>query len=88
LRFFCFQDRDGGVLVLSAKSFCKNGYMLSESPLRLPLGKDALNRIPEKNAFVDEEIAKWCTLAESTEFSKTLSVSKRAMPLNEQSTPR
>jgi hypothetical protein len=33
----------------------------------LPLGKDAINRIAEKNAFVDED-RKWRTLAESTDF--------------------
>ena len=37
-------------------------------PLRLPLGRDALARIGEKNAFVEDETAKWRSLAESTDF--------------------
>ncbi|MBI3758361.1 MAG: SDR family NAD(P)-dependent oxidoreductase [Deltaproteobacteria bacterium] len=39
-----------------------------EPPLRLPLGKDAVERIAEKNAFVESETAKWRTLSESTSF--------------------
>jgi hypothetical protein len=34
----------------------------AEPPLRLPLGEDALQRIAEKNSFVERETAKWRTL--------------------------
>ncbi|MDF5722144.1 MAG: hypothetical protein PUP91_16985 [Rhizonema sp. PD37] len=37
-----------------------------EPPLRLPLGTDTLQAIAEKNTFVEQEIVKWRTLAEST----------------------
>ncbi len=40
----------------------------AEPPLRLPLGRDAVERIAEKNAFVEAETAKWRSLAESTGF--------------------
>jgi len=39
-----------------------------EPPLRLPLGTDTLNRIAEKNAFVQAETEKWRALASSTDF--------------------
>ena len=39
-----------------------------EPPLRLPLGTDALERIADKNAFVERETAKWRTLAKSTSY--------------------
>ncbi|MBD2067773.1 SDR family NAD(P)-dependent oxidoreductase [Leptolyngbya sp. FACHB-671] len=39
-----------------------------EPPLRLPLGTDTLQTIAEKNAYVEQETAKWRTLAESTDF--------------------
>ncbi|WP_341530214.1 oxidoreductase [Nostoc sp. UHCC 0302] len=37
-------------------------------PLRLPLGTDTLQVIAEKNAYVEQETAKWRTLAESTDY--------------------
>jgi NAD(P)-dependent dehydrogenase (short-subunit alcohol dehydrogenase family) len=37
-------------------------------PLRLPLGTDTLQAIAEKNAYVEQETAKWHTLAESTDY--------------------
>ena len=37
-------------------------------PLRLPLGTDTLQAIAEKNAYVEQEIAKWRTLSESTNY--------------------
>jgi len=40
----------------------------TEPPLRLPLGKDALQRIVDKNAFVELEAARWRSLAESTGY--------------------
>lgn len=43
---------------------------LSNPPLRLPLGLDALKRLETKSAFVQEEMKKWLSLSESTEFSK------------------
>ncbi|HEY9619922.1 MAG TPA: oxidoreductase [Chroococcales cyanobacterium] len=39
-----------------------------EPPLRLPLGTDTLQAIAEKNAYVEQETAKWRTLAESTNY--------------------
>lgn len=39
-----------------------------EPPLRLPLGEDVLERIADKNRFVDQETAKWRTLAQSTGY--------------------
>ncbi|MDF5734515.1 MULTISPECIES: SDR family NAD(P)-dependent oxidoreductase [unclassified Nostoc] len=39
-----------------------------EPPLRLPLGTDTLQGIAEKNAYVEQETAKWRTLAESTNY--------------------
>jgi NAD(P)-dependent dehydrogenase (short-subunit alcohol dehydrogenase family) len=41
---------------------------IDEPPLRLPLGTDTLQTIAEKNAYVEQETAKWRTLAESTDF--------------------
>jgi NAD(P)-dependent dehydrogenase (short-subunit alcohol dehydrogenase family) len=38
----------------------------AEPPLRLPLGRDALQRTADKNTFVAREATKWRTLAEST----------------------
>jgi NADP-dependent 3-hydroxy acid dehydrogenase YdfG len=40
----------------------------SEPPLRLPLGTDTLKAIAEKNAYVEQEIAQWRTLAASTDY--------------------
>lgn len=40
----------------------------TEPPLRLPLGTDTLQAIAEKNAYVEQETAKWRTLAESTNY--------------------
>ncbi|MGH7871391.1 MAG: SDR family NAD(P)-dependent oxidoreductase [Candidatus Binatia bacterium] len=40
----------------------------AEPPLRLPLGRDALERFRDKNAFVAGETAKWRALAESTDY--------------------
>ena len=40
----------------------------NEPPLRLPLGTDTLQAIAEKNAYVKQEIAKWRSLAESTDY--------------------
>ena len=40
----------------------------AEPPLRLPLGTDTLQTIAEKNAYVEQETAKWRTLSESTDF--------------------
>jgi hypothetical protein len=40
----------------------------AEPPLRLPLGEDALERIADKNAFVERETATWRTLAQSTNY--------------------
>lgn len=39
-----------------------------EPPLRLPLGTDTLERIAEKNAFVEQEVTKWRAVAASTDF--------------------
>jgi NAD(P)-dependent dehydrogenase (short-subunit alcohol dehydrogenase family) len=39
-----------------------------EPPLRLPLGTDTLQAIAEKNAYVEQETAKWRTLSESTDY--------------------
>jgi NADP-dependent 3-hydroxy acid dehydrogenase YdfG len=41
-----------------------------EPPLRLPLGRDTLERIAAKNKFVEEETAKWRELATSTDFEE------------------
>jgi NAD(P)-dependent dehydrogenase (short-subunit alcohol dehydrogenase family) len=41
-----------------------------EPPLRLPLGTDTLQAIAEKNAYVEQETAKWRTLSESTDYQK------------------
>lgn len=41
-----------------------------EPPLRLPLGTDTLQVIAEKNAYVEQETAKWRTLSESTDYQK------------------
>lgn len=41
---------------------------VDEPPLRLPLGTDTLQAIAEKNAYVEQEIAKWRSLAESTDY--------------------
>lgn len=41
-----------------------------EPPLRLPLGTDTLQTIAEKNAYVEQETAKWRTLSESTDYQK------------------
>jgi hypothetical protein len=40
----------------------------TEPPLRLPLGNDALQRIADKNAFVEQETVQWRTLAQSTGY--------------------
>jgi NAD(P)-dependent dehydrogenase (short-subunit alcohol dehydrogenase family) len=37
-------------------------------PLRLPLGTDTLQVIAEKNAYVEQETAKWRTLSKSTDY--------------------
>jgi NAD(P)-dependent dehydrogenase (short-subunit alcohol dehydrogenase family) len=37
-------------------------------PLRLPLGTDTLQAMAEKNAYVEQETAKWRALAESTDY--------------------
>lgn len=37
-------------------------------PLRLPLGTDTLQVIVEKNAYVEQEMAQWYALAESTDY--------------------
>ncbi|MDX2166174.1 MAG: oxidoreductase [Deltaproteobacteria bacterium] len=37
-------------------------------PLRLPLGSDAVARIEQKHAFVEQELAAWRGLATSTDF--------------------
>ncbi|HEY9604876.1 MAG TPA: oxidoreductase [Allocoleopsis sp.] len=37
-------------------------------PLRLPLGSDTLQAIAQKNAYVEQETAKWRTLSESTNY--------------------
>ncbi|MHC5613267.1 MAG: oxidoreductase [Nostoc sp.] len=37
-------------------------------PLRLPLGTDTLEAIAQKNAYVEQETAKWRTLSESTNY--------------------
>jgi hypothetical protein len=42
----------------------------AEPPLRLPLGTDALERIADKNAFVERETARWRALAESTGYEQ------------------
>jgi len=41
-----------------------------EPSLRLPLAKDALERIPDKNAFVEQETARWRTMAQSTGYKE------------------
>ena len=43
-----------------------------EPPLRLPLGTDTLQVIASKNAYVEQETAKWRTLSESTDYQKIL----------------
>ena len=40
----------------------------ADPPLRLPLGGDALQRIVDKNAFVEREAVRWRILAESTSY--------------------
>jgi NAD(P)-dependent dehydrogenase (short-subunit alcohol dehydrogenase family) len=40
----------------------------ADPPLRLPLGDDALDRIEDKNAFVERETAKWRCLSTSTGY--------------------
>jgi hypothetical protein len=40
----------------------------AQPPLRLPLGGDALQRIADKNAFVERETAQWRILAQSTGY--------------------
>jgi NAD(P)-dependent dehydrogenase (short-subunit alcohol dehydrogenase family) len=42
----------------------------TEPPLRLPLGGDALQRIADKDAFVEQETARWRTLAQSTGYEE------------------
>jgi len=37
-------------------------------PLRLPLGTDTVQAIAKKNAYVEQEMAQWRTLAESTDY--------------------
>lgn len=39
-------------------------------PFRLPLGKDAIARVRDKNAFVDKELSDWLELAQSTAFAE------------------
>jgi hypothetical protein len=39
----------------------------AEPPLRMPFGSDTVRRIETKNAFVAEELARWCDLAVSTD---------------------
>jgi NAD(P)-dependent dehydrogenase (short-subunit alcohol dehydrogenase family) len=41
----------------------------ADPPLRLPLGRDALERIRQKNEMVEWETARWRELAESTAFT-------------------
>jgi NAD(P)-dependent dehydrogenase (short-subunit alcohol dehydrogenase family) len=41
----------------------------AEPPVRLPLGTDTLERIAAKNAFVEQETAKWRALSASTDFA-------------------
>jgi NAD(P)-dependent dehydrogenase (short-subunit alcohol dehydrogenase family) len=41
----------------------------AEPPVRLPLGRDALARIKDKNVFVEGEATKWRVLSESTGYS-------------------
>jgi NAD(P)-dependent dehydrogenase (short-subunit alcohol dehydrogenase family) len=43
----------------------------AEPPLRLPLGTDAVQRIADKNAFVEQETAKWRALSLSTDFEES-----------------
>jgi NAD(P)-dependent dehydrogenase (short-subunit alcohol dehydrogenase family) len=38
-------------------------------PLRLPLGSDTVERIENKHAFVERELAAWRTLSTSTDFT-------------------
>ncbi|HEY9665081.1 MAG TPA: oxidoreductase [Allocoleopsis sp.] len=40
----------------------------NKPPLRLPLGKDTLQAIAQKNAYVEKETAAWRALAESTNY--------------------
>jgi NAD(P)-dependent dehydrogenase (short-subunit alcohol dehydrogenase family) len=42
----------------------------TQPPLRLPLGGDALQRIADKNAFVERETARWRALAQSTGYEE------------------
>jgi len=37
-------------------------------PVRLPLGRDTVEAIEKKNAFVAKELADWREIAESTAF--------------------
>jgi NAD(P)-dependent dehydrogenase (short-subunit alcohol dehydrogenase family) len=41
-----------------------------EPPLRLPLGSDTVERIENKHAFVERELASWRKLATSTDFTE------------------
>jgi NAD(P)-dependent dehydrogenase (short-subunit alcohol dehydrogenase family) len=41
----------------------------AEPPLRLPLGTDTLQRMAEKNAFVEKETEKWRAVSVSTDFA-------------------
>ena len=43
---------------------------MSEPPLRLPLGTDAVQAIRDKHAFVAQETARWEPLSASTDFPK------------------
>lgn len=47
-----------------------------EPPLRLPLGKDAIARIVEKNSFVERETSRWYSLAVSTGYDEGPRVEK------------
>jgi NAD(P)-dependent dehydrogenase (short-subunit alcohol dehydrogenase family) len=40
------------------------------TPLRLPLGSDTVERIEAKNAFVAKELAEWRSVATSTDFTE------------------
>lgn len=42
----------------------------ADPPLRLPLGRDAIERIAEKNAFVERETSRWYSLAVSTGYDE------------------
>ena len=48
-------------------------------PVRLPLGRDTVEAIEKKNAFVAKGLAEWREVAESTAFSGLLGTMSSAL---------